>query len=143
MESRVANSGGDGAVDGIGWRGLVGRGPLHRVRAMPSTKARAVLQGFKQKTVGAEGGIRTHTGRLCPTVFETVASTIPPLRHIRVRVTKTSVFDGLAVCARRAARRQRVRSVATGPRLVRAQRSVASDDPDVRRCELADLSCRI
>ena len=46
----MANSGGDGAVDGIGWRGLVGRGPLHRVRAMPSTKARAVVQGSKQKS---------------------------------------------------------------------------------------------
>ena len=62
MKSGMTSSGRGGAMDGIGWRGLVGRGPLHRVRAMPSTKARAVLQGFKQKTVGAEGGIRTHTG---------------------------------------------------------------------------------
>ena len=30
--------------------------------------------------VGAEGRSRTDTGSL-PTVFETVASTIPPLRH--------------------------------------------------------------
>ena len=40
---------GDGAMDGIGWRGLVGRRPLRCVRAQPGTKARAVVQGPKQK----------------------------------------------------------------------------------------------
>lgn len=32
------------------------------------------------EVTGAEGESRTHTG-LTPTVFETVASAIPPLRH--------------------------------------------------------------
>ena len=48
-------------MDGIGWWGLVGRRPLRGVRTVHSTKARDVVQGPRQK-VGAEGGIRTHTG---------------------------------------------------------------------------------
>ena len=95
----MANSGRGGAVDGIGWRGLVGRGPWRGVRAVPGTKARAVVQVSKQKSWCRRWDSNPH-GRLCPTVFETVASTIPPLRQVRVRVTKTSVFDGLAVWAR-------------------------------------------
>ena len=34
---------------------------------------------------GAEGEIRTHTG-FTPTVFETAASTVPPLRQIEVSI---------------------------------------------------------
>jgi hypothetical protein len=39
--------------------------------------------------IGAEGGSRTHT-RLPSTVFETVASAIPPLRHACLEINRQS-----------------------------------------------------
>ena len=65
---------------GAGHRRLAGcarsdhRDSLHRSRSWS-------LRPVHGKHRGTEGGIRTHT-RLPSTVFETVASAIPPLRHV-------------------------------------------------------------
>ena len=114
---------------------------LRGVRAVPSTKARDVVQGPKQKSWCRRWDSNPH-GRLCPTVFETVASTIPPLRQVRVRVTKTSVFDGLAVCAWRACHHQKSAPCADRACREDCQRSVANDDHDGRRYVATDLSRR-
>ena len=114
---------------------------MRGVRTVPSIKARDVVQGPKQKSWCRRWDSNPH-GRLCPTVFETVASTIPPLRHIRVRVTKTSVFDGLAVCAWRSADRDRATPCGGRTPSSGLWRSVANDDPDGRRYVDTDLSRR-
>ena len=92
----------------------------HKLRVGTSetgSKARDVVQGSRQKSWCRRWDSNPH-GRLCPTVFETVASTIPPLRQVRVSVTKTSVFDGLALCVQRVSSSLRSRScVPAGPRV--------------------------